>query len=109
VVTGKRNHFSAGTILYKSIPRVMHTIDGRGAELMRVLAKECRERGIEVPTNTRSKKIICGENGQVTGVLATDPDKEFNITTKSVIITTGGYACNKEMLMKIVPITILMS
>jgi hypothetical protein len=58
VVTGKRNHFSAGTILYKSIPRVMHTIDGRGAELMRVLAKECRERGIEVLTNTPKKNNL---------------------------------------------------
>jgi fumarate reductase flavoprotein subunit len=90
--------FQLGQYYINQSPRVRHTIDGRGAELMRVLAKECQERGIKVLTHTPGRKIIRGKNGQITGILASGPDKEFNITTKSVIITTGGYAGNREML-----------
>jgi fumarate reductase flavoprotein subunit len=96
----KRITFQLGQYYINQSPRVRHTIDGRGAELMRVLARECKKRGIEIRTHTPAKKITCAKNGQVIGVLAVGPDNELNITTKSVIIATGGYAGNKEMLTK---------
>ncbi len=81
-------------------PRVRHAIEGRGGFLMKVLANECKERGIQVLTRTPGKKILCGKNGQVAGVLAAGPDKNYQIAAKSIIITTGGYGGNKKLLAK---------
>jgi fumarate reductase flavoprotein subunit len=53
---------------------------------------------VQLFLHTRCKKIFCGKNGNITGVLAEKEEKEFTITTKSVIIATGGYAGNKELL-----------
>ena len=92
--------FELGQYYINQAPRVMHTIKGEGEELMKVLNGKCRELGIQVLTRTPAVKIFRGEKGDVTGVLATAKDKEFNITTKSVIITTGGYAENQEFLKK---------
>lgn len=79
-------------------PPVWHVPEGHGAQLVKVLAKNCKELGVQLLSNTRGKKIFCGKKGNVIGVLAEKGGKEFTITTKSVIIATGGYAGNKELL-----------
>jgi fumarate reductase flavoprotein subunit len=76
---------------------------GRGAELIKVLTRECQELGVEIFTGTRAKKIIRGNKGEVTGVAAEKSGQEFTIKTKSVIIATGGFAGNKELLKKYCP------
>lgn len=90
--------FDLGQYYVNQMPRIMHTIQGEGEELMRVLAAKCRERGIEILTRTPAVKILRDGKGEVTGVVAAGKDEEFTITPKSVIVTTGGYAENKELL-----------
>ena len=76
---------------------------GRGAELIRILTRECLEAGVKILPNTRGKKIIRGRDGAVTGVAAEKGGREFTIKTKSVIIATGGFAGNTELLKKYCP------
>jgi fumarate reductase flavoprotein subunit len=83
------------------VPLVRHyMVRGQGAELMRVLRMHCEDRGVKVLTRTRGKKILRGEKGNVTGVVAEAKEGEITVMAKSVIITTGGYGNNKEMLKK---------
>ena len=64
------------------------------------LAKRCDELGGQVLLNTQCKQILSDEKGILNGVLAERDGKEFIIKTKSVIIATGGYAGNRELLKK---------
>ncbi len=93
-------HFELLPMFPNQVPLVRHAIKGRGAELMRILRKNCEDLGIKVLTRSRARKILRGENGIVTGVVAETKDGEITATGKSVIITTGGYGNNKEMLKK---------
>ena len=53
---------------------------------------------------TAARKILTDERGEITGILATTvKKKELNITSRCVIISTGGYAANKELLRKYCP------
>jgi fumarate reductase flavoprotein subunit len=86
------------------VPWVRHYIvNGQGAKLMKVLRKNCEDLGVKVLTHTRGKKILRSEKGNLTGVVAGIKDGEITVMAKSVIITTGGYGNNKEMLKKYCP------
>ena len=84
-------------------PLTWHVAKGYGAKIMKVLADECQRLGVEVLTHAPAKKLLTGAKGNVSGVLAEREGKEFKITAKSVIIATGGYGGNKELLKKYCP------
>jgi fumarate reductase flavoprotein subunit len=85
------------------VPLVRHSVIGHGAALMKCLRKNCEDLGVKILTRTRGKKILRGEKGNVTGVAADTKDGELTVTARSVIVTTGGYGNNKEMLRKYCP------
>jgi fumarate reductase flavoprotein subunit len=81
------------------VPWVRHYIvNGQGAMLMKLMRKNCADLGITIHTNSRGKKIIRDNSGNITGVRATTKNGELTVNAKAVIITTGGYGNNKEML-----------
>lgn len=82
------------------VPLVRHSVIGHGTELMRVLRKNCEDLGVKVLTRTRGKKILRDGDGRVTGVVADTKEDEVTVKAKGVVITTGGYGNNKEMLKK---------
>ncbi len=84
-------------------PLIRHALKGRGVELCRILRKNAEDRGARLLTRTRATKILRAESGQVTGVVAETKDGEIVIAAKTVIITTGGYGNNREMLQKYYP------
>ena len=96
-------HFSCVPHSPLDDPLTWHVPKGNGAEIMQVLADECRKIGVEIFTCTPAKEIIRGEDGRVEGVLADRETKEFVISTRSVVIATGGFGGNKEMLRKYSP------
>lgn len=54
--------------------------------------------GGEVLTNTTAKQLVTDDSGAVTGVLAVDGDGNgIEIDAQAVVIATGGYAANTEM------------
>lgn len=84
-------------------PLIRHALKGRGVELCKLLRRNAEDRGAVLLTRTRATKILRDESGQVTGVVAETKDGEIAIGAKAVIITTGGYGNNREMLKKHYP------
>jgi len=75
-----------------------------GRVVVEALLANCEGLGVGLFHRTQVKKILTGKEGEVTGALtATTGGKEFSIRAKSVIISTGGYAGNKDLLKKYCP------
>ena len=85
--------------------RTWHTLEYKkaGPEVLKALRKNCEELGVQLLFHCSAKKILTNEKGEVAGVLAVLNKKEFRITTKNVIIASGGYGGNKELLKKYYP------
>jgi fumarate reductase flavoprotein subunit len=84
-------------------PLIRHAIKGRGVELCKVMRKTAEDLGVQLLTRTKVTKILRAESGEVTGVLADTKEGEITVSAKTVIITTGGYGSNREMLKKYYP------
>jgi len=70
----------------------------RQATLRAMLAASVEKGGGQVITETTAKKLITDSNGNVTGVVAEKADgTTLEITGASIVMATGGYAANKEM------------
>jgi fumarate reductase flavoprotein subunit len=91
------------TPMYPNQVPTWHIPRGRGTALMKVLAQNCKDLGVQLLTRTPAKKILVGSKGNITGVLAETKREGFIITAKSVIIATGGYGGNKNLLRKYCP------
>jgi fumarate reductase flavoprotein subunit len=74
-----------------------------GRKIVKILYKNCEDLGIKVLTQCPAKKILTSKEGDVNGVLAKMEGAEFKVMAKSVIIATGGYAGNKELMKKYFP------
>ncbi len=68
-------------------------------DLLKNMLKESVEQGGgQVLTETTGKKLLTNENGDVVGISAEKADgTTLEITAKSVVLATGGYAANAEM------------
>ncbi len=82
------------------VPRVLHWPEGRGAALTKLLVKNCRELGVEMLEHSGAKKIFTNDKGEVSSLIAVKEEKEIRVSTKCVIVATGGYAGNKELMEK---------
>jgi len=79
---------------------VVHLPVGMGAAVQKALIKAAHGLGITTLLNTRAYKIKISDSGEVTKVLANQEDTEITIDTKSVIIATGGFGDNRDLLKK---------
>jgi NADPH-dependent glutamate synthase beta subunit-like oxidoreductase len=82
------------------VPLVTHVARGQGAEVIRTLYQNCLDAGVTILTSAEAIKILKGEKGEVLGILARKNNKEFNISGNTVVIATGGYGGNKELIKK---------
>jgi fumarate reductase flavoprotein subunit len=82
------------------VPLVRHSVKGHGNALMKALRENCRDKGVQILTRTPGKKLLRDKNGGITGVIAETGNGDLTIEAASVIITTGGYGNNREMLKK---------
>ncbi|GIP48153.1 flavocytochrome c [Paenibacillus sp. J53TS2] len=70
----------------------------REQTLRKMLAASVEKNGGKVITETTAKKLMTDAKGTVTGVVAEKADgTTLEISAKSVVMATGGYAGNKEM------------
>lgn len=70
----------------------------REETLKRMLADSVEAGGGQILMQTTANHLITDENGAVVGVRAEQKDGTLlDITAKSVVIATGGYAANAEM------------
>ena len=71
---------------------------GGGLGVAKVLAQAVEDSGAQVLLNTTVKELIV-ENGTVVGVKAvTNLGKEYTIKAKQVVLASGGYGNNAELL-----------
>jgi len=85
------------------VPLVRHSVIGHGNALMKTLRDNCRDLGVTILTRTPGKRLLRDGNGRISGVLAESNEGEFSIHARSVIVATGGYGNNKDMLKKHCP------
>jgi fumarate reductase flavoprotein subunit len=95
--------FSMRTFFPNQVPRVQHVVKGRGAQLIKTLTAQCREHGVILLLRHGGKKILTSKNKNVTGIVCASENEEITIETKCVIIATGGFTGNKELLNKYCP------
>lgn len=76
------------------------------AVLVPALYETIADKGGEIRWNTCSQQLIREDGGAVTGAIVTDPDGNYvQINAKSVIIATGDYAADDQMLQYYSPMT----
>jgi fumarate reductase flavoprotein subunit len=81
-------------------PLVFHCLKRGGAEVINLLIQDCLVSGVKIISETAAQKILKDVDGNTAGVLAIKNNTQFKIKAKSVIIATGGYGGNQELLKK---------
>ena len=77
-----------------------HVVDGHGRKMLSILRDRFAAAGGQILLQTAGRDLIV-KDGRIQGVLAqTSEGEAVRVEAKAVIIATGGYANNKEMLKK---------
>ena len=74
-----------------------------GPMLVKTLNAKVEELGIPVLLETKATKILLDADGNVSGVEAENAEGSFTIKTKAIILATGGFGANPEMVVKYNP------
>lgn len=79
--------------------------DGHGWAITQPLEKMAIEKGVEILLETPAKKLIVDNMGTVTGIECEDSKgNKIIINATAVILATGGYDFNKELLAEYAPL-----
>ncbi len=68
-----------------------------GSYLVAKLSEEAEKQGIEVMLNTTATEILM-DNGAAVGVKAEDAAHDYTINAEAVILATGGFGANFELM-----------
>ena len=68
-----------------------------GPVLVKTLLAQVEKLNIPVLYNTKAEEILTDDNGAVSGVKVTDENGTYTINCKAVIVATGGFGANSEM------------
>jgi len=74
-----------------------------GHVLVKTLMSQIEKLNIPVFYNTKADEILTDENGAVSGVKVTDENGTYTINCKAVVVATGGFGANSEMVEKYNP------
>ena len=77
--------------------------ENAGPVILKRLREICQELGVEMVFHCTAKRILTVDKTEVIGVLAEKKGEEMRMNAKNVIIATGGYGGNKELLKKYRP------
>lgn len=89
-----------------SVPRAHRPKGGAavGPNLVKALTDVVKEKNIDLRLENEAKEILTDNDGNITGVKAINKDgKEYTINAKAVIIATGGFGANHELVEKYRP------
>ncbi|HLB29750.1 MAG TPA: FAD-dependent oxidoreductase, partial [Dehalococcoidia bacterium] len=64
------------------------------------LLQVAQERGVQVLFNTKATGLLADASGRVSGVQAMTPQGPAEISAGAVVLTTGGFESNGEMVLK---------
>lgn len=74
-----------------------------GAHLVPHLYEAALKQGAEIRTNNKVVDILKGDDGKACGVKVEYEGKTYEIRAKAVIVATGGFSANQEMVTKYQP------
>lgn len=72
------------------------SMDGSGTGVMQTLKAKMLDAGAKLYLSTKAEELIV-DNGTVVGVKATGEDANYTINAKAVILATGGYGHNRDI------------
>lgn len=73
-----------------------------GSHFVSVMLKAVEKAGIDIRYNTKVSAIL-SKDGKAAGVTVTEGDKTYNINAKAVIIATGGFGANNDLVVSYKP------
>ncbi|MGE0665566.1 MAG: FAD-dependent oxidoreductase [Sphingomonadales bacterium] len=68
---------------------------GLGQSLIARLLRGCLDRGIEPQVNCRAVELVMKDGG-VAGLIVEGPDGRFEVSTRNVVLATGGFEWNED-------------
>lgn len=71
-----------------------------GASLAAALYDQLSKRGIEVRLNSPATRLVTDEDGRISGVAINGPDGEYTVDCTAVVLATGGFASNFDMVVE---------
>ena len=74
-----------------------------GGLIVKALLNDCKKSGVRILCGTRADKILVDKENRISGVSFDTKDGKKSIATKNVIIASGGYAGNRDLLKKYWP------
>ncbi|MBE5962177.1 MAG: FAD-dependent oxidoreductase [Lachnospiraceae bacterium] len=84
------------------MPTTAHGYIDGGSVAINTLLDQATALGSEVLFETEGKELIFNEDGTVAGVIATTTDgRELHILADSVVLATGGFGGNAEMMAEV--------
>lgn len=94
--------YSLGIVSGMSVPR---SHKSKPHEIIKILSDLAKKNGVNIITGCAAKRLVIDCNtGKVCGIVADKKGKEISIgAAKGVILTSGGFARNKDLLEKFVP------
>lgn len=75
-----------------------------GAFVVKAVEDYAKKLGVAMRFNTTAYELVKNEKGEVTGVLAHDGKKRYEIAADAVVLATGGFAHNMEMMAERLPV-----
>jgi fumarate reductase flavoprotein subunit len=88
-------------------PPVYHTVappEKTGSVVIRKLIENFRNLGGQILTHTRGRQLLFNADHAISGVLAeTDKGERIEVDASAVIVTTGGFAGNDDLLKRLIP------
>ena len=73
---------------------------GKGAGIPPFLENKAREKGVEFHFNTKARRLLTDRHGRVVGLEATTPEGPREYAAGAVVLATGGFESNGEMVRK---------
>lgn len=110
---------SLGVEWYESVPiSGQHTnlrkinksykrVKGHGAAICRVLTSAVSKKGIDIWYQTRANEIMTDKKGKITGLTARQGEKKIEIETRSIVLASGGFQGNRNMMKQYINPSIL--
>lgn len=80
-----------------------HYAENKGGGMMQTLYEYALDNGVEVYTNTKATEIIMKDGAAVGAKVVRSNGEELTISAQAVVIATGGYSSNKELMAKLHP------
>ena len=94
-----------GKMAGSSVPRSHRPAGGAavGPHLIKVLKQGSKDKAVQIRLHNKVTGLLTDGSGAVTGVRVSSKNGDYEITSKAVIIATGGFGSNASLIAKLRP------